>query len=173
MGFVADMILSSAKRSRAYAERLLKDVAPAQFARKPCPGGVTIDTNHPAFVYGHLVLYPHRIMTIAGQDGSAIAPPGGWEDLFKAGVPCQDDPEGTIYPSMEQITAHFFRATDAALNAVAALPDDAFGAVNPEARSREFLPTVGNAALFLLNNHVMMHLGQVSAWRRCIGLGAV
>ncbi len=31
-------------------------------------------------------------------------------------------------------------------------------------------PTLGALANFLMNNHVMMHIGQVSTWRRAMGL---
>jgi hypothetical protein len=34
-------------------------------------------------------------------------------------------------------------------------------------------PTIGAVANFLLSAHHMMHLGQVSAWRRAVGLGSV
>ena len=37
-------------------------------------------------------------------------------------------------------------------------------------RSRELFPTLGAVVAFYLAGHVMNHLGQLSAWRRCIGL---
>jgi hypothetical protein len=33
-------------------------------------------------------------------------------------------------------------------------------------------PCIGAAFNFLLSGHVMVHMGQVSAWRRCMGLPA-
>jgi hypothetical protein len=33
-------------------------------------------------------------------------------------------------------------------------------------------PTIGGAVNFLLVGHVQMHLGQVSTWRRVMGLGS-
>ncbi len=172
MGTFADSIVAASRRARTYAERVLKDIRPDQFARKPTPGGVTVDCNHPAFVYGHLSLYPARIAGILGKDAAAVAVPAGYEELFKNGTPCHDDPNGTIYPPMAEIVQNFFRAYDGILAIAATIPDEAFGRENPDARYREYFPTVGQAAVFLLNNHNMMHLGQVSTWRRCMGLGA-
>ncbi|MCC6425264.1 MAG: DinB family protein [Phycisphaerales bacterium] len=172
MGAFADSITHAAKRSRTYAERLLKDVRPDQFARKPIVAGVPIDTNHPAFVYGHLALYPAKIAQMIGKDIPGIASPPGHEDLFKNGAPCQDDPLGTIYPGMDTLTRHYFNAYDTVIAAVSTLPDDIFARETPDPRYREFMPLVGSITLFLLNNHVMVHLGQISAWRRCMGLGA-
>jgi hypothetical protein len=37
-------------------------------------------------------------------------------------------------------------------------------------RSREMFPTLGAVVAFYLGGHVMNHLGQLSAWRRCLGL---
>jgi uncharacterized damage-inducible protein DinB len=34
----------------------------------------------------------------------------------------------------------------------------------------KIFPVTGPTLIFMLNNHTMMHLGQVSTWRRCMGL---
>ena len=42
---------------------------------------------------------------------------------------------------------------------------------NPTAgRARELFPTIGAVVAFYLAGHVLNHLGQLSTWRRCIGL---
>src|SRR4051812_11621375 len=79
MGQFLEMSLSGARRSRVYAEKLLAGIKPEQAARKPHfeTGGapLMVDTNHPVFVYGHLALYPARVMKFAGLDGAALAAP--------------------------------------------------------------------------------------------------
>jgi hypothetical protein len=42
---------------------------------------------------------------------------------------------------------------------------------NPEYRA--FFPTIGDAAFYLMAFHEGWHLGQLSTWRRAIGLGGV
>ncbi|HYE03406.1 MAG TPA: DinB family protein [Phycisphaerales bacterium] len=170
---IGEMIARGGVRTRDYAKQLLKDIRPADFARKPALGAKAIDTNHPAWVYGHLSIYPARVLGMVGLAHQAVPNPPGFEDLFAMGKPCSDG-SACAYPDMEKITTHFFAATDAALAALPGVPDDVFAGPNPaEGRFREMFPTVGSAALFMLNNHPMMHLGQVSAWRRCMGLGPV
>jgi len=166
----AQFIHNAALRMRGYAERLLKDVPDHMYARKPTwgLGGKEIDTNHPAWVFGHLALYPPRIVQMLG--GSVEPPPAAFEPLFKNGAPCLDDPRGTVYPSMAAINAEFFRQTDAALAALAKATDKQLEAPTPDETARKHFPTVGEMCLFMLNNHVAMHLGQISAWRRCMGL---
>jgi hypothetical protein len=36
---------------------------------------------------------------------------------------------------------------------------------------RELFPTIGSVQAFYCGGHMMMHLGQMSAWRRMEGLG--
>jgi hypothetical protein len=170
MGQFLDMMLAGAKRSRGYTEKLLVGIDAAQAARKPDIGGRVIDTNHPAFVFGHLSLYAARQIKVVGKNGDHAAAPAEWDALFKAGVACQDDAAGTIYPAFETILAQYFKGLDAVFAAYAGLDDAALLAITPEERTRETFPTVGSLVNFLLNNHVMVHMGQVSVWRRCMGL---
>ena len=39
-------------------------------------------------------------------------------------------------------------------------------------RMTELFPTLGSMHAFYTGGHIMMHLGQISAWRRMQGLGA-
>ncbi|MBC7770948.1 MAG: DinB family protein [Pyrinomonadaceae bacterium] len=171
MGQVADIILSSAKRTRGIAEGLLQNVRADQFARLATSDGRPVQSNHPAFVYGHLSTYPVRIVTMLG--GTPIPNPPKFDDLFAAGKPCLDDPTATIYPPMEAVMGHFYAGVDTAIAAIEKAADADFARINPtEGRSRELFPTVGAATNFLMGPHQMLHFGQVSAWRRFMGLGS-
>lgn len=169
---IGQMIATSGAASLRYGEALLKDIRADQFARLPNLGGKVIQTNHPAWVYGHLSLYPRRVLGMVGLDADAPANPAGFEDLFKNGTSCLDDPAGTIYPKMEAITAHFLAAMRYAIQTLPKADDAVFSKQNPiEGRMRELFPTIGVAATFMLGGaHAMSHLGQVSAWRRCMGM---
>ena len=50
--------------------------------------GKPVNTNHPAFVYGHLTTYGPRILALVGKESAAEAAPAGFDALFKAGVEC-------------------------------------------------------------------------------------
>lgn len=172
MGTFTQIIVDSSKPLSGYTERLLKDVGAHNYARKPTwgIGGEIIDCNHAGFCIGHLAIYPARILTILGQDPAKAAPPAGFEDLFAAGKPCLDDPHATIYPAFDLIVTTYNRATEAARDAVAKVNDSELTKPNPNEKSRATFPTVGLLVNFLLNNHVAMHLGQISTWRRAMGL---
>jgi hypothetical protein len=74
---------------------------------------------------------------------------------------------------MEAIVSQYTRSYDAAIEMVSKLDDRSLDVPIPDPleRFRATFPSAGAVAMFLLNNHQMMHLGQVSAWRRCMGLG--
>jgi hypothetical protein len=170
---IGPIIAASGDLSIAYAERLLIGVTPETFARLARPGGVTIQSNHAAWVLGHLSLYPARIMATLGQPGGATTYPERYESLFKNGTDCQDDPNGALYPRMDELTGFFFRAYKAAVATVNSTVDEVFLKLNPaEGRMRELFPTVGAAVNFYLGGHMQNHLGQFSAWRRAMGLPA-
>lgn len=173
MGRVGSIIAPGAKLCLAYAERLLNDVNPQNYAKFASPGGVVVPSNHPAFLLGHLSIYSQRIMQHLKQPLGPTEVPATYEALFKAGVECQNDPAGKIYPALDELKKHFFEGYRAAIAAVEAAPDEAFDPVNPvEGRAREMLPTIGAAINFYLIGHVQVHMGQISAWRRAMGMPA-
>ena len=170
MGQYAQQIVAAGKVTRAYAERVLVGVTPQQFARKANVNGKVIETNHPAWVYGHLAIYPAKIAAMAGLDASKLAAPAGFEELFKDGTECKDDAAGKIYPAMPQITAAFFKGYDGLFETLGGIDDAKLLEPTTDEKAKQRFPQVGGRLLFMCNNHVMIHIGQISAWRRCVGL---
>ena len=172
MSIVARSIVDAAQRVIGNGENLLKGVTPEKFARFAAPGGAMVVSNHPSFVYGHLCLYPAKFLENAGKDASALAMPQRYTDVFNAGVECQDDPTGTIYPPMEEVVANFKRVHAELFKVMLEMTDADFAKPPAHERSRNFLPTLGALGSFYFLAHTMLHLGQVSPWRRCMGLGS-
>src|SRR5262245_48380870 len=131
MSQLTDVMIASGGAALRYGEMLLKDLKASQFARLPVVGGTAIQTNHPAWAYGHLSLYPGRILGMLGMSPSGPANPPKFEELFKNGTQCVDDPEGRIYPPMDQITGHFIAAMKAAIATLPKVDDAAFAKPNP------------------------------------------
>lgn len=166
---LGNCIADSLALSLRYADRLLKDVPADRFARFAAVGGTTVESNHPAFVLGHLTLYGPRIVSHLG--GTPTPPPEGFEAVFSKEAACVDDPEGTIYPSRDAVVAAFRTSCEEAIAALRAAPDDVLDRPNPaEGRMRELFPTLGSVHTFYAGGHMMGHLGQVSAWRRMEGM---
>ncbi|MEM8914073.1 MAG: DinB family protein [Planctomycetota bacterium] len=157
--------------SVGYMHRLLADVTAAQFARLPSIRGTVIESNHPAFILGHLSLYPCRIVKTLSGDSSSIDPTEKYNALFSPSASCLDDPDGTLYPSMEEITTKFFQAHEAAIEAVINADETQFSSPNENERMQSRFATTGSMHAFYLGGHIMIHVGQFSAWRRMMGLG--
>lgn len=166
------MIADSLEHGLRTAERLLHQVDADQFARLARPGGETVRSNHGAFVLGHLSIYGPRIVEHLGGDVATVAPPAGFVDVFSKDAKCVDDPDGTVYPPMDAVTAHFFHVYRTGLAQLRSADDAVLVRPNPTGgRMTELFPTVGSMLAFYAGGHVMLHLGQMSAWRRMLGLG--
>lgn len=165
---IASVIVPSGHMALRYSEMLLDAITPKMFARKP----EGIDTNSPAFCFGHLAIYPELILEALGRKDLTIDY-ADYQELFGAGTECRDDPDGTIYPAMESIVTRYRDRYAVALETIAITPDRVMLEENPRERTRQMLPTVGAALGFYLAGHMFTHLGQVSAWRRCMGLKSV
>ncbi len=168
---VGNMIAASCSLGMNYTKRLLQDVRADQFARFACPGGQTVRSNHPAFILGHLCSYGPRIVEQLGGDAAAVRPPEQFTCLFAKDSSCQDDPNGTIYPAMDVIVNHYFAGYQAAIDTLCRTDDSVLLQPNPiEGRMTELFSTMGAMHAFYVGGHLMMHLGQMSAWRRMMGL---
>jgi hypothetical protein len=162
----ADFIIPPLRRAIAYGELLVKDIPADQFAHMPHP-----TMNHPAFNIGHLSLYPNRVFTLLGQPKGVVEKPG-YSGLFQAGVQCVE--QDGRYPHKDEIVGNYLERYNTIATVLADVSDETFQHENPlEGRLKELFPFVGSAVNFLLIGHHMSHLGQISAWRRAVGLPSV
>ena len=167
------MLADSLELSLSYAERLLVGVTPEKFCRLANTGRSPIRSNHAAFIYGHLSLYGPETVEHVGGDTSNLAIPAKFETVFSKDASCEDDEDGKIYPPMNEVTEFFFLANRSAVDALRNADDLVMQNSNPlEGRMAELFPTIGSLVGFYVGGHVMMHLGQMSAWRRMLGLAA-
>lgn len=163
---IGPIIAASARISRGYAERITKGISAENFARKP----KGVNANHPAWVLGHLSVYPDRLLPMLGHAALATPIEARYETLFDHKSECRDDPTGAIYPAMAELIERFVGRTDVIIGALPETPDAAFERPNTFAMQDRF-PTIGHLATFMLVGHPMLHLGQLSTWRRCMGMG--
>ncbi len=168
---IGNIVADSLQLSVGYAERLLKGIPADRFARFAEVGGAMVESNHPAFVIGHLSLYAPKILQQIGHPAPSV--PDQFEVRFSKDAQCADDPDGDLYPPMEEIISFFLEGHRMVAGALRSTPDDVFQQPNPATgRMKELFPTIGSVQTFYCGGHMMMHLGQLSAWRRMEGLGA-
>lgn len=168
---IGNIIADSLNLGLGYADRLLKELPADKFARFAPGVDGPIVSNHPAFVFGHLCIYAPRVLEQLGRDASEFSLPETHDGLFSMNAVCQDDPDGSIYPAMDSIVSRFTSSYQAALAALRDTDDSVLTVPNPsEGRMKELFPTLGSMHAFYVGGHLMVHLGQISAWRRMMGM---
>lgn len=172
MGQIGTIITTATERVTGLGAALLNDIDASKAARMP----EGINCNHPVFVYGHLAIYPQMIMGMLVQDAGDTKVPENYKDLFMHGVECKDDVDGKIYPSLDEVVEHCTRAC-ATLIEYTKTADDALLVKDIEdiegnGGFRDAFGTNAGMIMFLIHDHPMFHFGQVSTWRRAMGLGS-
>lgn len=170
MGHIGKAVAVAGKVNLHYGKELLAEVTPAIFARLPVMNGKAVNCNHAAWVYGHL-FFASSLMNTLGSPKINIVVPPAYEELFNNKSVCKDDPAGTIYPAMETLVSQYQNAYSTILAALPEIGDDVFERPNPlPGRLGEIFPTLGSLTTFIMVGHTMLHIGQYSTWRRCMGL---
>jgi len=172
MSLAASILTRPIDRLLTLAKGLVEDIPADRFARFPVVDGKPVAMNHPAFVLGHLSLYPSRIVGVCGLDPNPLTAPDGYEDVFAPGVECRDDPEGSVYPAKDAVVATFVDLHEKAAEIVAGLRDEDLDRELEHERYRAAFGTSGGATAFLFGAHAGFHLGQISGWRRVMGMGS-
>ena len=161
----ASHLLNSLSFTLNYARALLTDVPEDQFAHLPMPG-----FNHPAFCYGHLACYPARMLMFLGEAEQALELPFETKD-YEHGAECVE--QDGRYAPMPVIVDAFFAGHERLVEVLPTVSPEVFARpTGLEGRMAELFPRVGDAIDFMSGNHMMLHLGQVSMWRRAMGMGS-
>ncbi|MCC7147449.1 MAG: DinB family protein [Phycisphaeraceae bacterium] len=162
MSTVIDGILKGWDENLEYARQLIKDVPAARMTHQPQAG-----MTHPAWVLAHLGAY-HPVM-LAMIHGERFADPKDHRYGFNSTA--VDDPQA--YPAKEELLASFEKYHGLIGQALREDGDAAMELPTTLARWKEKMPRNGHVLPDLMLVHESIHLGQISAWRRVLGLGRV
>ncbi len=169
MGNMGKLITTATDRVHGMAVGLLKDMDHTKAARMP----EGINCNHPVFVYGHLAIYPQMIMQKLGMDPGKTAVPESYNKLFMHGVDCLDDVDGTIYPPLNEVAMSCGTAYMTLVEVTRELDDEQLVKELEDGDGfKDAFGTYGGMIMFLTHDHCMFHFGQISTWRRAMGLGS-
>jgi hypothetical protein len=136
------------------------DVSDADIVAQP--GGIA---NHPAWMIGHLT---HTCQLLGGVLGVAEWLPENWAARFGAGsVPV---PDPGAYETKAEALARLRDAQSRVTDAVERLDDSRLDEPFPDASYHDVFPTIRHAITQVLVGHTAMHVGQVTVWRRAMGL---
>jgi len=164
MNSLASAISITWQRNGAYGLRLVDGLKSDQWLAQPVLGRVM---NHPAWVLSHLNLYAG--IAVAMCRGEGFEDPG--EHRF--GQKSEPLSDTGAYPAPGEMVKTWTQLHDEGAAALRVATDARTGAPNPLERWRGVHPTVGDMLVTLMVKHESGHLGQLSAWRRAMGLGRV
>lgn len=145
-----------------YLRRLAADLPDDRLADQPHPG-----MNHPAWILGHLAIAYDYV----GQCVGLPLQLKRWHPLFSPGT--SPVPERGKYPSkaelLEKLEANAARVLPAVPNA----DPTRLAGPQPVEILKPHIMTVGELLTHLLTSHIGTHVGQLSVWRRVIGMPGV
>ena len=160
-----DNIIKQYDFNLEYAKALVQDLTEEQMTVVPALG---LD-NHPAFTLGHLVSGSADLASDLGED---FEMPEGWTQLFVRqgpGYPRKPDLDKKKYPSKNELVKELENQHNKVKGLLRSLDESR---INEPLKWRfaNFMPTLGDVIVFMCINHEAMHLGQLAAWRRSMGL---
>lgn len=161
---IPSAILITWQRNAHYARRLVADLSPAQWTAQPIQG---VTLNHAAWVLCHLNVYAP--ICAALTSGRPFEDP--LEHRF--GQKSEVSPDAAECSTGRTLLGEYERLHTEAEHALAAAPPSIFAAANPLERWRAIHPTIGDMLVTLMVKHESGHLGQLSAWRRAMGMPRV
>jgi hypothetical protein len=140
--------------------RLIEDVPDEMMTRQTA--GIV---NHPAWVIGHLT---HSCEAIGGEPGISTWLPDEWQRKFGTGsTPVAERDQ---YPLKDELLNALTDAQRRVVEQLNLMGEPALSAPLPDVRHREIFPSLGHAVLHILTAHAALHVGQITVWRRAIGL---
>lgn len=156
-----EAILRSFAYNLHYANRLLRDISDDRMTEQPFPA-----MNHPTWIIGHLA---DTCDLMADWLESDRICPSGWNSLFNN----QSEPlaDKSIYPAKAELIEVFERGHQSITVAFQTVSQDVLEKPLPRESMRSLFPTVLDGVAFEMTDHEAIHLGQLSAWRRVMGMG--
>ncbi len=143
-----------------YLREQVADIEPSEMVAQP--NGIT---NHPAWVIGHLT---YACQLLAGVVGLSEWLPKDWEDRFGPGsAPSADS---SLYETKDDALEILRDAQEKIIRAVEQTDESRLDEPFPDPSFLDVFPTVRHAVTQVLVGHTANHVGQVSIWRKAMGL---
>ncbi len=149
-----------------YARLLTKEIDEAQMDVQPCAG-----MNTPRWVLGHLSLCTDYALQLLGKPTRL---PAEWHQRFGPGSSVPKAGEAGV-PKKQELLEALAAGHAAASAASESVTAEQLAPKHPVEIKfvKELFPTVGELVAHLFTTHEAIHLGQLSAWRRSMGMPGV
>lgn len=158
-----DIFIDTMKLTRDSTLKLVADLSDDQIVLQPVAG-----MNHPAWVLGHLLMVDGTFLVLAGGAKPALAT--DWMEIYGRGsIPVADK---TKYKPKNWYLDQMASVRNQVIERLKVLTPADMAQPHPDPARRERFPTVGHNLFAYGTWHEAYHAGQLSAWRRVLGLPA-
>ena len=151
------------EKNHSYLLSLVADIEDSQMVAQPS-GSLPKPLNHAAWVLCHLKTYRPVIAGLI-SNGEIVDPIDN-----PYGMKSSPQMDGSIYPAKHLILAELEKGKDAVLSALENVDPNVWSMGLPLDRWQTRWGCRGVAVTYLMLNHESTHLGQLSGWRRALGL---
>lgn len=128
-------------------------------------GGVV---NHPIWTMGHIAHTLNGTIMLLGGESMLNE---SWGKKFGTGS--QPVADASAYPSAAELKQSLVNLHAKASQLYLSAPSELLRSRNAMEKFADMIPTTGGMVVFLMTAHMCEHLGQVSAWRRAMGLNPI
>lgn len=157
-------LIATLNLTRGSTLKLVADLTDEQLVLQPAP-----KTNHPAWVLGHLQLVDGSFLALLG--GQAPELEANWKEIYGGGsTPVADR---TKYKPKKFYLDHLAQVRGEIISRLKTIKPEELAKPHPDPARRERFPTVGHTVFMYGTWHEAYHAGQLSTWRRVLGLTAV
>jgi len=149
--------------SIAFTQKAFGDIPEEQMRAQPAPG-----INPPVWLLGHMCVGWDSALRLIGQRGIC---PADYRRNFGPGSSLDAMP--AELPPKKEMLETLSRIGDLLLAELPKVPDELWSKSNPSKFLTAELPTILDLSTHLLIGHHMMHIGQLTVWRRLMGLPSI
>jgi uncharacterized damage-inducible protein DinB len=166
MSHIINGLLHAWNKNADYGQRLVADLDDAQMIAQPqWISGPPM--NHPAWVLSHLNVYLPIIAAVI-RDEAFVDPKD-----HEFGMHSRPQMDRATYASREELVGSFAAGHTTVSQLLESADDSVFAQAIRLPRWQGVFANAGALLPYLMLNHENGHLGQISAWRRALGLPPV
>lgn len=166
MSIALQGLVYSYKKNLDYGAKLVADLSNDDMLRQPA-AGLPAPMNHPAWIFSHLNVYVPIIECLIR--GQSFPDPKG----HRYGMQSRPLDDASEYAPKDQLIGEFVDGHQRIIDLLEKSEDSILSKPVSLERWQPVMPLVGIALPYLMFFHENGHLGQISAWRRVLGLPSV
>jgi uncharacterized damage-inducible protein DinB len=161
-----DSYLATINHSHSMLLKLVADLSDDQIVQQPAP-----KVNHPAWVLGHQIIVDSAFVKLITNKEPATFIDDEWKATY--GQKSEPVADKSKYKPKAFYLEQLAILREQIMTGLHNMKPEDFQKPHPDPARRDRFPTIGHAVMLYGTWHEAYHAGQLSTWRRVLGLPAV